>query len=419
MRALESGRYFVDKADFYREARTDLPGPLHGVRVLDVTTSWAGPMCACVLADLGADVIKIEAPTGEVARRMHPFLPGNEPGVSFVHATVNRNKRNLTLDLRSPEGREIFMRLTARADIIVQNFRPGTMDKWGLGYEAVRKVKPDIVYVSISGWGQWGPEHDRPGYDPMAQAASGFISLNGTPDGEPVKAPTFLGDDLAGLHGAIGALGALVHRDRTGEGQHVDVALLDAMLFQSNGYLTLGAMGIPIRRWGNEFPFSVPTNIYQCRDWRVIAGTLLDSHWKVFARMAGRPDLADDPRFATIQGRDQNRDECNAVLARWFSERTVAEAVAQCTRAGIACAHVRSYQDASRDPHVRERDMLQEITLENGSPAPITGPVAKFSRTPTRIRSGAPGLGQHNEEILREIGIDADTLARLRERKIV
>ncbi len=409
----------MNKADFYREARKDLPGPLHGVRVLDVTTSWAGPMCACVLADLGADVVKIEARTGEVARRMHPFIPGKDNGVSFVHATVNRNKRELTLELRSPEGRDIFMKLAERSDVIVQNFRPGTFDKWGIGYEQVRKVKPDIVYVSISGWGQWGPDHDRPGYDPMAQAAGGFISLNGSPDGPPVKAPTFLCDDLAGLHGAIGALGALRHRDQTGEGQHVDVALLDAMLFQSNGYLTLGALGIPIGRWGNEFKFSVPTNVYQCRDGRVIAGTLLDTHWKVLARMAGRPELADDPRFTTIQARDENRDECNAVFARWCSERTVEEAVAECTRQGLACAAVRTYEQAARDPHVHERDMLQQVELENGTVAPITGPVAKFSRTPTRVRTPAPALGEHTEELLEEIGVDRETQQRLREQNII
>ncbi len=171
----------MDKASFYREARTDLAGPLHGIRVLDVTTTWAGPMCGCVLADLGADVIKIEALTGEIARRLPPFLPGTNPSLSFFHTTVNRNKRNLTLELRSPEGREIFMRLAARADVVIESFRPGTMDKWGLGYDAVREVKPDIVYVSVSGWGQWGADHDRPGYDPAAQAASGFLSLNGTP----------------------------------------------------------------------------------------------------------------------------------------------------------------------------------------------------------------------------------------------
>lgn len=409
----------MEKSEFYREARTDLSGPLAGVRVMDVTTSWAGPMCACILADLGADVIKIEAREGEVARRLPPFLPGTNPPVSFAQATVNRNKRNLTLDMRTAEGRDIFIRLARRSDIIVQNFRAGTMAKWGLGYDDVRKVKPDIVYVSISGWGQWGPDHDRVGYDPMAQAAGGFISLNGVPDGPPVKAPTFLCDDLAGLHGAIGALAALRHRDHTGEGQHVDIALLDAMLFQSDGYPTLGAMGVPMDRWGNEFNFSVPTNIYHCRDGMVIAGTLLDTHWRVLAKVAGRPELADDPEYATLSGRARHRAECNALLAGFCAQRTVAEAVAECARHAIPCAPVRSYAEAARDPHVLARDMMQDTVQEDGTVAPITGPAAKFSRTPTRIRTGASALGAHNDEILADLGIDAAERERLREMKVI
>src|SRR5580658_1072969 len=258
----------MEKSEFYRDARRDLARPLDGVRVLEATTSWAGPMCACILADMGAEVIKVEEPSGEVTRRLPPF----QAGVAVGHAMVNRNKKSLTLDLRVPEGREIFLKLAARSDIVVQNFRPGTLDRWGVGYEGVRAVKPDIVYVSISGFGQFGPIHDRVGYDPIAQAMSGFMSLNGPVEGEPSKAATFLCDDLAGLHGAIAALGALHHRDRTGEGQHLDIALLDAMLFQSDGYLTLGAMGLGFPRTGNEFTFSVPTNTYRCADGSVMMG---------------------------------------------------------------------------------------------------------------------------------------------------
>ncbi len=409
----------MEKSEFYRDARHDLPGPLAGVRVMDVTTSWAGPMAACVLADLGADVIKIEALEGEVARRIPPFLPGTNPPVSFAQATVNRNKRNLTLDMRAPEGRDLFLRLARTTDIIVQNFRPGTLARWGLGYDDVRKVKPEIIYVSVSGWGQWGPDHDRVGYDPMAQAAGGFISLNGPKDGPACKAPTFLCDDLAGLHGAIGAIAALRHRDRTGEGQHVDVALLDAMLFQSNGYPTLGAMGIPMPRWGNEFGFSIPTNVFHCKDGMVMAGTLLDTHWKVLARMAGRPDLADNPDYATIAGRINHRDECNALFAGWCAARTVAEAVEQCARAAIPCAPVRSYGEAARDRHVLARDMMQEVAQEDGTVVPITGPAAKFSRTPTRVRTGAARLGANTDEVLAEIGVDAATRKKLREKKII
>ena len=242
----------MEKQQFLREATTGA-GPLEGLRVLEATTTWAGPMCACLLADLGADVVKIEQPGGEIARRVPPFLPGTDPPVSFMHATVNRNKRSLCLDLHVSEGRELFLSLAARSDVVVENFRPGTADRFGIGYEDVRRVRKDVVYVSISGFGQWGPEHDRPGYDPLAQAYSGFLSLNGDPNGPPVKAPTFLGDDLAGLHAALAVLAALRHRDRTGVGQHLDVSLLDAMLFQSTGYLTLGAMDVPrSRAWATS-----------------------------------------------------------------------------------------------------------------------------------------------------------------------
>jgi crotonobetainyl-CoA:carnitine CoA-transferase CaiB-like acyl-CoA transferase len=409
----------MDKSEFYCNARHDLAGPLAGVRVIDATTSWAGPMCACVLADLGADVIKIESRDGEVGRRIPPFLTATDPPVGFAHATVNRNKRSLTLDLRHRDGRAIFLKLAARSDIVVQNFRPGTFEKWGIGYQHVRTVKPDIIYVSISGFGQFGPIHDRVGYDPLAQAMSGFMSLNGAADGGPTKAPTFLCDDLAGLHGAIGALAALRHRDVTGEGQHVDVALLDAMQFQSNGYLTLGALGMGMPRMGNEFTFSIPTNTFHCHDGMVMLGTLLDTHWKVLARMVGREDLAEAPGYATIPGRMEHRAECNAIVARWCAERTTAEVIARCVRDSIPCAPVNSYADAARDPHVLARDMLVEVEQEGGARAPITGPAAKFSRTPTRIRFGAAALGAHNDEILAELGIGAEERARLSAAKVI
>ena len=404
----------MEKSDFYRDARHDLSGPLAGIRVLEATTSWAGPMCACMLADLGADVIKVEDPAGEVGRRVPPFLPAASRPISFLQATVNRNKRSLTLDLRTNEGRDIFLTLARRSDIVVQNFRPGTFDKWGIGYAACREVKPDIIYVSISGFGQYGPIHDRVGYDPLAQAMSGFMSLNGPKDDGPNKAPTFLCDDLAGLHGAIAALAALQHRASTGEGQHCDVSLLDAAIFQSNGYLTLAALGMPTPRMGNEFTFTIPCNTFHCRDGIVMMGTLLDTHWKVLARVCGRDDLANNPDFATIPGRMKNRGECNAMAAKCCADHTVAEVLEICARDAIPCAPVNTYTQAAEDPHVLAREMLIETVQEDGSKAPITGPAAKLSRTPLRIRSGAPGLGAHNDEILGGLGIDAAGRDRLR-----
>jgi formyl-CoA transferase len=409
----------VEKAEFYRRARRDLTGPLAGVRVLEATTTWAGPMCGCILADLGADVVKVELPGGEVARRVPPFLPDTRPPLSFMHATVNRNKRSLTLDLRRPEGRDLFLRLALRADVVVENFRPGTLDGWGLGYEQVRAVRADVVYVSISGFGQFGPESPRVGYDPVAQAASGWLSLNGEPDGPPVKSPTFLGDDLGGVHGAIGALAALRHRDRTGEGQHVDVSLLDALLYQSNGYPTLGALDVPMPRLGSSFQVAAPAGVFPCGEGFLMAGVMLDAQWRALASLMGRSELAEHPDWATTAARVARRDQANALLAAWLAPRDPDETAALFHRSGLPGQRVRSYAEAARDPHVRERDMLQPTELEDGSTAPIVGPSWKLSRTPVSVRSGAPALGAHTAEVLEELGLSPQEIERLRADRVV
>jgi formyl-CoA transferase len=408
----------VRRAEFFGEARHDRTGPLQGLGVVELTTTWAGPMAGCLLADLGADVIKVEHPKGEVARRVPPMLPGLKRPVSFMHATVNRNKRSLTLDLHDARAREILLRLVARTDIVIENFRPGTLERFGVGYGELRAMKHDLVLVSISGFGQYGPEHDRAGYDPLAQAASGWMSLNGDPGGTPVKAPTFLGDDLAGLHAALAALAAIHHRDLTGEGQHIDVALLDTLLFQSNGYLTLGALGDPLPRMGNQFRIAAPANVYRCRDGDLLVGVLVDAHWKLLAQLIGRPELADDPGYATTLPRIARREGVDRLLRDWLAARTLAEAEQLLLDAGLPCARVRSYAEAARDPHVRERDMLQDAEVEGGR-APLTGPPAKFSRTPTRVRTGPPALGADTDAILEELGVSREERALLRDEGVI
>jgi formyl-CoA transferase len=401
----------VDKATFYREARTDLPGPLAGVRVLDVTMVWSGPMTAAVLADLGADVVRVEMP-GNREGQMPPEIPGT--GLSWFRQTVNRNKRSVGLDLRVPEARDVFRSLVRTADVVVENFTPGTMEQWGVGYAACRAEKPDIVYVSISGWGQFGPESARRGYDPIAQAFSGWMSLNGAKDGGPAKAPTFLSDDMAGLNGAIGALAALRHRDLTGEGQHVDVSLLDSLLAASVGFPTLGATGVPLERWGAQSQFLVPCDVYACLDAHVYVAIALDKDWRALAGVIGRPDLATAPGFATNRDRVANRDTVNAVVAAWCAPRAADDVVAAVDAGGVIVSRIRTFAEAAKEPHVLERDMLQDTVLCNGTTAPIVGPPVKFSRTPTRVRAGAPEPGAHTAQVLAEAGIDETGLAALR-----
>jgi len=269
--------------------------------------------------------------------------------------------------------------------------------------------------VSISGYGQYGPDAVRRGYDPVMLAASGWMSLNGVPGQDPVKAPTFLADDLGGLHGAIAALAALRYRDATGEGQHVDVAMLDSVLFSSDGFLTLGATGVPLRRMGDETEFVVPANGYRCADGMVYLVVALDRQWRALAGLIGRADLARAPGFGSNAERLANRAAVNEIIAEWCLPRRVGEIVPALETAGIAVGPVRTFQQAAADPHVRARDMLQDVELSNGTRAPIVGPAAKFGRTPTRVRSGAPAAGAHTEEVLAELGLGQAELARLRE----
>ena len=399
----------MDKSEFFADARHDLTGPLAGVRVVEATTTWAGPMAGCVLGDYGADVIKVEHPNGEIIRRLPPAIP--DSSLTVPDQTINRNKRNLTLDLHSEAGREVFLRLCSSADIVIENFRPGTLAGWGVGYADVRAVKADIIYVSISGYGQFGELSDRVAYDPMAQNFCAWTSLNGDPAGGATKAPTYLGDDLGGLHGAMGAMAALRHRDQTGEGQHVDVALVDSLMFQSNGLPTAGALDIPLERWGNQFGIAAPVNCYSCTDGKVYAGVLLDTHWRTLAEHMGRADLG----HLNLAERLERRDEVDSALADWCAVRSVADIVDSFAALGLPAMPVNTFAELARNSHVASRGMLQTVELSDGKKIPLTAPAANFSRTPTTIRSPAPTLGQHTEEILSEIGYSPAERAKLAE----
>jgi formyl-CoA transferase len=330
-----------------------------------------------------------------------------------VYQAVTRNKRPLTLDLHAEAGREVFLDLVATADIVVENFRSGTLDGWGVGYAQCRARKADIVFVSITGWGQYGPLCDRAGYDPAAQAFSGWMALNGEPDGKPTKAATWICDDFAGLHGAIGALAALRHRAETGEGQHVDVSLLDAVLFQSNGFPTLAAMGHDVPRLGSEVEPAVPVNTFACADGYVYVAIVLDAHWVTFCEVMGSPDLGRASGFATVRERVANRRTVNEVVAGWFATQRVEDAVRLVGGAGLTIAKINTFAEALADPHVAVRAMLTDTKLEDGSVAPLVSPPVKFSRTPTSIRLAPPALGAHHADVLDELGYDPDRQAEL------
>jgi formyl-CoA transferase len=409
-----------DAAHFFRDARSDLDGPLHGVRVLEVTSTWAGPRCGCMLADYGADVVKIEpCNSPDVAHRLPPFLEGADPPLSFLDAAVNRNKRNVALDLRRPAGRDVFLELARAADVVVESFRPGRMMDWGLGYDDIRAVKPDIIYVSISGYGQFGPYATRAGYDPTAQALSGLMWLNATGDNPPTKTPIYISDELAGVHAAFATLAALRHRDAHGEGQHIDVSLVDATVASSTGQPTLAAQGLPTPRLGNTYPFSAPSNAYPCRDGWVYAGVLLDTHWAKLSVLLGRAELGTHPDYATIPARVARRAELDQMLADFCKPRTRDEIIEAFAAIGLSVEKILTPAEMVADPHIRARGTIQAVRQPSGVEVRMEGPPAKMSRTPVRIRRAAPQHGMHTDEVLAAAGFDETRRRELRERGVI
>jgi crotonobetainyl-CoA:carnitine CoA-transferase CaiB-like acyl-CoA transferase len=392
--------------------------PLTGVRVLDLGRHLAGPTCAMLLGDLGADVIKIEKPgVGEDGRVAGPpFFDG----ISAFFLSANRNKRSLTLDIKRPEGQELFRRLADTADVVIENFRPGVMDALKIGYARVSASNPRIIYCSISGFGADGPFADRPGLDQIIQGVSGLMSVTGFEGGEPVRVGIPIADLLTGLYGAYGVLAALQARERTGCGQMVNTSLLEAMVgtmgFQAVRYLNGGGAPPPA---GNHHPINAPYGVFRAKDGYLTLGATGEKRWTQFCQLLGKEEWLDDPRFSTNGARYENRLVLAELINEKLQERTIDEWEEFFNKEGIPAGPVYAMDGAMDHPQVRHREMVVE------RPHPILGTVnllglpVKFSQTPGDVHRIPPGLGEHTDEILREVGLNDAKLADLREQEIV
>jgi crotonobetainyl-CoA:carnitine CoA-transferase CaiB-like acyl-CoA transferase len=386
--------------------------PLAGVKVLDLSRFIAGPFCSMLLADMGADVVKVERPSGEDARDMAPFYAGESAYI--LH--FNRNKRGITLDTRAERGRELLAELIGWADVVVENYRPGTMEAMGFGYERIRELDPRTILTSVSGFGQTGPLRERALFDAIAQARSGLMGRTGDPDGDPVVAGTYVADHTAGLFAAVGTLTALFHRERTGAGQHVDVALMDS-LFATMGLAVPSALllGQTPPRLGNRDMLSAPANLFATSDGHVYVHAGTNALFKRLCALIGRPEAAGDERFATIEARMANVDAVERLVGDWTAGLTTAAAVAGLEEAGIPVGAVADVAEAANSEQLRAREMVVEVEHDALGPLSVAGIPVKLSESPGAIRRAAPTLGEHTESVLAEIcGLDGEQLALLR-----
>jgi crotonobetainyl-CoA:carnitine CoA-transferase CaiB-like acyl-CoA transferase len=365
---------------------------LDGLRVIDMATVFAGPGAARHLADFGADVIKVEAPAGDGVRRMGWFPP--EGGDSYTWKLLGRGKRCVTLDLKTEEGRDALLRLAREADVLIENFRPGTLERLQLGPDVLLARNPGLVVLRVSGFGQDGPYASRPGFATMAEAMSGFAAINGEPDGGPLLPPIALTDEVAALNGAFAVMVALRHRERTGEGQVIDVNLLESMVQMMSALPSAAAhLDYDQPRLGSGIPYSVPRGTYQCADGRWIA--ISTSAESVARRVLELLGCEDDERFATFESRARHREELDEIVAGWISVRSSAEVLAAFEEAHAAIAPVYTMRELLQDPHVRARAMFVEV-----DGVVMQGPAARLSKTPGAVRHAGRALGADAEEVL-------------------
>jgi crotonobetainyl-CoA:carnitine CoA-transferase CaiB-like acyl-CoA transferase len=391
---------------------------LDGMRVLDVSQVMAGPYCCMLLADMGADVIKIEKPEGgDDSRRMAPpFLRGE----SAAFLAMNRNKRSLALDLKQPAGQAIFRRLAARTDVLVENFRPGTLDALGLGYGALSADHPELIYCSISGFGQTGPYRERGGFDLVAQGMSGLMSITGHPGEPPVKVGVPITDLNAGMYAAYGVLCAYIGRLRTGRGQLVETSLLEAgiayTVWESAIYFASGQTPTPM---GSAHRLSAPYQAFRTADSYIDVGAANQTNWEKLARALERVDLLSDPRFVDNPSRTVHAVELATELEKTFLTRPSAEWLARLETAGVPAGPIYDMAQVYADPHVQARSMMVEIDHPTVGRIKNIGIPVKMSGTPGAIQRPAPTLGQHTGEILGELGLGSEEIAALRARRVV
>ncbi|MBI2197669.1 MAG: CoA transferase [Candidatus Rokubacteria bacterium] len=372
--------------------------PLAGIRVVDLTRVLAGPFCSMALADMGAEVIKVEEPgKGDDTRGWPPFAGGE----ATYFMAVNRGKKSLTLNLKAPEGQDILRRLIRRADVLIENFRPGTMERLGFGWERMRVESPRLIYCSISGFGESGPEASRPGYDLIVQGESGIMDLTGFPDGPPVKVGNSIADLVSGMAAAQGIALALLARERGGRGQKVEIGMLDVMAslltYQAGLYWNAG--GRPARR-GNQHPSIVPYEVFQAQDAYLTLGVANNSLWERCCGALGRPDLAKDPRFDTEARRVQNRDALIPLLNAELGTRPAAEWLERLDRAGVPAGRIKSVGEVCESPHLKARGMTVTLAHPKAGPITVMGVPIRLRGTPGAASAPPPLLGQHTEEIL-------------------
>ena len=389
--------------------------PLSRFTVLDLTRVRAGPTAVRQLADWGADVIKIEPPES-IDRVQGPGGPRDGPDFQNIH----RNKRGATLNLKEPEGLALFMRLVAKADVVVENYRPGVKRKLGIDYQALRRVNRRIVYASISGFGQDGPYSDRPGFDQIAQGMGGLMSITGLPGQGPVRAGIPLADLSAGLYAAIGILVALLEREVSGEGQWVQTSLLQAQIamldFQAARWLIDGE--VPPQA-GNNHPTSIPTGVFETADGHINIAASGDAIWRRLCTALGAEELAQAPEYATGKARRENRDALNARLQEFVSTRTSAEWIDLLNAAGVPCGPIYTIDQVFADPQVRHLGMAAPLEHPRLGAIKVVGQAVAMSRARFSVRRPTPERGQHTDEVLGELGIDAAEIAGLRERHII